>query len=164
MEVLGAVAATGQLIGTIVAVLDSINRLREFLRHAPARCQEWQTQLDVLTEAISFIRENSLLEAGQVGHIITGMPAKITTLTELCALYAPQPKLRLYGRLIKALSAKGVECRIPQNFQSLKQNKSTLILIISTIRGSIPIENYHFQQEMEDKSKDVSVPSRSGGM
>ncbi|KAI6088859.1 hypothetical protein F4821DRAFT_233150 [Hypoxylon rubiginosum] len=137
MEVLGAVAATGQLIGTGFAILDAIDQLRDFLKHAPDRCQGWRCQLDALSGTICDIRQNSQLQTYQVKRIIEDIAPKISTLTKLCAHYAPepQPKSRLYKRLSKALSAKGIERRILQSFQSLEQDKTTLILSISTIHG-----------------------------
>lgn len=165
MEVLGAVAATGQLIGTVLTILDSINRLRESLKYAPARYQGWHTELDVLGETIACIRQNTLLQTRQVGRIVEGMAPKISKLTELCALYAPQPKLRFYARLSRALSAKGAEGRIFQYFDSLEHDKTTLILTISTIHGSVSIEHSHrIREEMAPtQTSNGNGPSRSGG-
>ncbi|KAI1758522.1 hypothetical protein GGR53DRAFT_516856 [Hypoxylon sp. FL1150] len=163
MEALGAVAAAGQLIGTVITILDSLNRLREFLKYAPARYQEWHLQLDILTEVISIIRQNSVLES--VGRIIEGMAPKISTLTKLCALYAPpQPNLRLYARLTRALSARGAEARILQSLQSLEQDKSLLILTITTIHGSISFPDHCRQVVMPETLQKPSGPSRSRGV
>ncbi|KAI1780705.1 hypothetical protein F4818DRAFT_396550 [Hypoxylon cercidicola] len=163
MEVLGAVAATGQLIGTGFTILDAISQLRDFLKHAPGRCQGWCYQLDILSDTISCIRQHSQLQTYQVVRIIEGMAPKINNLAELCSHYAPQPKNRLYMRLSKALAAKGIETRILQSFQSLECDKTSLILTISTIHRSTSIENKHLREEMAPKQTQyVNGPPGSG--
>ncbi|KAI0181760.1 hypothetical protein GGR52DRAFT_526192 [Hypoxylon sp. FL1284] len=162
MEVLGAVAATGQLVGTVVGILDSINQLREFLKYAPARYHGWHTELDVLGETIACIKQNSLLQTCQVGRIVEEMAPKITTLSTLCALYAPQPKLRLYARLSRALSAKGAETRIFQSFESLEHDKTSLILTITTIQKSKADDSIHHTNRT-DTSDTEDEPSHNQG-
>lgn len=155
MEILGAVAATGQLIGTVLAILDSIDRLREFLKHAPGRFRGYSIQLTALGEVLSSIRQNSLLHTCPVRRIIEEMAPKISTLMELCSLYAPQSKLRLYARLNRALSAKKVEPRILQSFQSLETDKTTLILTITMIKKDIPIEHNHCTRQEESQPEQM---------
>ncbi|OTA89592.1 hypothetical protein M434DRAFT_398484 [Hypoxylon sp. CO27-5] len=133
MEVLGTVAAAGQLIGTAVRILDSIAQLRDFLRHAPARYQGWHSELTVLNDTISYIRHNPALQTSQISHIVEAMAPKIETLTDLCLRHTPGPKQKLVSRLNRALSARTVESRILQSFQSLEHEKTTLILTISTL-------------------------------
>lgn len=164
MEILGAISATSQLIETGFSILDLISQLRDFLKYAPARYQGWHTELAVLGETISSIRQNALLQTRQVRHIIEGMAPKIKALTELCAHYAPEPKLRLYARLTRALSAKGVETRIHQNFRSLEHDKTTLILTITTMNKSVSIEYAHQRRREEMAEKVEGGPSRCGGM
>ncbi|KAI1400050.1 hypothetical protein F4819DRAFT_386974 [Hypoxylon fuscum] len=156
MEVLGAVAATGQLIGTAVNILDLIAQLRDFLRYAPDRYQGWHTELYVLGETIAYIRDNSKLQTCQVSRIITGMAPKIQSLTDLCKRYSPDPDHKFLSRLNRAFSARGVEARIMQNFDSLEHDKTTLILSISTIKYS-----HQTNQDLDEKMQGAWDTSRS---
>lgn len=133
MEVLGAVAATGQLIGAAINILDSIARLRDFLQHAPARYQGWYTQLYNLGMAISNIRDSPRLQTRHVIYIIEGMAPKIESLADLCQRYYPHRRLKFLSKLNRVLFARGVEERIRQDFQSLEHDKTTLILTINTL-------------------------------
>ncbi|KAI2467930.1 hypothetical protein F4781DRAFT_400278 [Annulohypoxylon bovei var. microspora] len=158
MEVLGAVAATGQLIGTAVAILESISQLRDFLRHAPARYQGWRDELAVLGDTITSIRDDRALHTCQVSRIIKSMAPKITRLTELCAPYTSQPKqFRLISKLNRARKARAVESCILQNFQSLEHDKTTLILTISTLSRATSTEHREKGQNMQPSNGDQST-------
>ncbi|KAI1138517.1 hypothetical protein F5Y05DRAFT_42485 [Hypoxylon sp. FL0543] len=140
MEVLGTVAAAGQLIGTAIKILDSIAQLREFLHHAPARYQGWHSELAVLDDTVSCIRHNSALQTGQISRIIEAMAPKIETLTGLCLRHTPEARGKLVSRLNRAFTARAVESRILQSFQSLEHGKTALILTISALKVTFPIE------------------------
>jgi uncharacterized protein YceK len=150
MEVIGAVAATGQLIGTAYSILGSIARLRDELKHAPTRYQGWHTELATLSDTISDIRDNSKLQTRQVSRIVEEMAPKIDKLADLCVRYTPEPDCRLQfmARLRRALSTMGKEPRILQNFQSLEHDKTNLILMISTLSGCSSIEHSQTRQDM----------------
>ncbi|KAI1215160.1 uncharacterized protein F4807DRAFT_23772 [Annulohypoxylon truncatum] len=156
MEVLGAVAAAGQLAGTTITILDSISQIRDFLQHAPARYQGWRDELSALSDTISCIRDNKALHTCQVCRIIEGMAPKITRLKELCAHYTPGPKLKLISRLNQARKARVVECRILQNFQSLEHDKTTLILTINALSHKVSAGNH------EDDNPNMSNPNGNG--
>ncbi|KAI2618369.1 hypothetical protein GGR54DRAFT_640495 [Hypoxylon sp. NC1633] len=171
MEVLGAVAASGQLIGTVIKILDSIAQLRDFLKHAPARCRGWRTQLSVLGDTISSIRDNSALQTHQIGRIIEDMAPKIESLMELCVRYTPEPRLKLFKKLTRALSARAIEAQILYRFQALEHDKTSLILTISAMNGSGSHRQSHRAREVEDKddkedkedeaqNQDASGPTR----
>ncbi|KAI1099111.1 hypothetical protein F4804DRAFT_322778 [Jackrogersella minutella] len=136
MEVLGTVAACGQLIGTAIKILDSIAQLRDYLRHAPARHRGWHTELAALHNILSYIRHHSNLQTCQVKGIIESIDFKIATLTNLCGRYMPVPNQQLFIKLNRALSARTVESKILQGFESLEHDKTTLLLVISTLRES----------------------------
>ncbi|KAI0835752.1 hypothetical protein F5Y06DRAFT_275289 [Hypoxylon sp. FL0890] len=157
MEVLGTVAAAGQLIGTAVRILDSIAQLRDFLQHAPARYQGWHSELAVLDDTISCIRHNSALQTSQISRIIEGMAPKIETLTGLCLRHSPESKGKLVSRVNRALTARTVESRILQNFQSLEHDKTTLILTISTLNVPLSIQQstQARQNLLEDKKREM---------
>ncbi|KAI1455375.1 hypothetical protein F4805DRAFT_476733 [Annulohypoxylon moriforme] len=133
MEVLGAVAAVGQLVGTVITIIESISQICDFLRHAPARYQGWRCELAVLRDTITAIRDTKALHTCSVSRIITSMAPKISRLMELCANYSSEPKQRLITKLNRALKAKNLEVRILQVFESLERDKTTLILTISTL-------------------------------
>lgn len=159
MEALGAAAAVGQFVGMAAKMIDLIARLEDFLKNAPARYQGWHTQLATLDHTISYIRDNTELQTNQVKRIIEEIAPKILSLIKLCERYAPTPKAEWRSRLKKALSAWGVEPRILQNFQSLEQDKTTLLLAINTSsRATTPDEksqptslNMDYQRQQEEK-------------
>ncbi|KAI5924570.1 hypothetical protein F4810DRAFT_709527 [Camillea tinctor] len=134
MEVLGAIAATGQLVETAIRILKSISELRDYLKNAPAKYQTWHTELASLAGTISDIRDHSTLHTSRVGTIIESMAPKIDSLVDLCTRCTPEPKLRFVRRLNKALSARKVEACILQQFESLEHDKTTLILTISMLK------------------------------
>ncbi|KAI1447107.1 hypothetical protein F5Y02DRAFT_51868 [Annulohypoxylon stygium] len=160
MEVLGAVAAAGQLAGTAITILDSISQLRDFLRHAPARYQGWNDELSVLGDTIKSIRDNKALHTCQISRILGNMAPKIEGLRELCAHYAFKPKLRLISKLLKARKARTVESRILQKFQSLEHDKTTLILTINTLNYKTSIETD--ESESEKESPNMAMPNGNG--
>ncbi|KAI2641350.1 hypothetical protein GGS26DRAFT_152 [Hypomontagnella submonticulosa] len=144
MEVIGAVAATTQLIGTAIGLLDSIAQLREFLQHAPARYQGWRDDLAVLGDTISDIQLNPALHTRQIGRIIDAMGPKIETLTVLCSCYtsgSEGAESNFIRKLNRAFSARAVESRILKSFESLEHDKTTLILTISTLNKSAPVSS-----------------------
>ncbi|KAI1086574.1 hypothetical protein F5B19DRAFT_478785 [Rostrohypoxylon terebratum] len=153
MEVLGAVAATGQLIGTAIGILDSISQLRDFLRHAPERYKGWHTELTVLSETITCIVDNSALHTCQVKCIIDSMDPKIATLKSLCSRYMPQPKPSLITRLNNAFSARTTESRIVQSLESLEHDKTTLLLTISVLKESTSTESSRQTTPEPEKSE-----------
>ncbi|KAI0117302.1 hypothetical protein F4814DRAFT_415821 [Daldinia grandis] len=146
MEVLGAVAAAGQLVGTAVKILELIAELREFLKNAHGKCQGWLTQLTALDHAISDIRLNPTLHTNNILHIVEAMYPKVQDLGTLLPRYSPGnssgPKIRFTTRIRGALSARTVEARIIQLFQSLERDKTTLILTITTLNRSVTSSSY----------------------
>ncbi|OTA98069.1 hypothetical protein M426DRAFT_126694 [Hypoxylon sp. CI-4A] len=158
MEVIGTVAATGQLIGTLLGILETIAELRDFLKHAPARCKGWLTEINALSEAILCIRDKPMLQTSQVQRILEAMAPKIRALTKLCTQYAPEPKLKFIKRLARALLARTNESRIIQSFQSLERDKATLLLTISTLdRPALPKNASPASQ----KKPNMSQPSQT---
>ncbi|KAI0378155.1 hypothetical protein F5Y04DRAFT_164106 [Hypomontagnella monticulosa] len=162
MEVIGTVAATTQLIGTAIGILDSIAQLRDFLQHAPARYQGWRDDLAVLSDTISDIQLNPALHTRQIGRIIDTMEPKIKSLTGLCSCYTSGSKgseLKFITKLNRALSARATESRILRSFESLEHDKTTLILTISTLDRSAPVpsptqkgrDTFTTTQSVEDK-------------
>ncbi|KAI0896259.1 hypothetical protein F4806DRAFT_466719 [Annulohypoxylon nitens] len=169
MEVLGAVAAAGQLLGTAMKLINSIAQLKDNLQHAPARCREWTTELAVLDGTLTDICQNTRLQAShQIVRVMDVMTPKIDNLTNLCSCYIPNPKQNLIIRLNKAISARSLESKILQNFESLEHDKSTLLLTISTLKGlnSTSIEQFprtmdktEEQRQCEDTNSIDSSPS-----
>ncbi|KAI1428426.1 hypothetical protein F5Y12DRAFT_711063 [Xylaria sp. FL1777] len=140
MEVLGAVAATAQLVGMVVTILESISQLYDLVKHVPGRYNSWETELAMLKESLDFIRNNSALQTAYIGRIIERMSPKFETLVLLCREHSPGPGPRSFKRALTTLSACKVEPRILQSFESLEHDKTTLILAISLHIISNPIE------------------------
>ncbi|KAI1390660.1 uncharacterized protein F4822DRAFT_157543 [Hypoxylon trugodes] len=157
MEVLGAIAATGQLVGTVFSILDSIAQLRDFLKHAPARYQGWRDELESLSATISGIRDDSSLHTCQVGRIIEAMEPKIDVLIRFCARYSLQPKPKLIKKLQRAFSARKAEARILQNFESLERDKTALILTITTQKKANSVRH-----PRQSNRSTMSDPRREG--
>ncbi|KAI0884164.1 uncharacterized protein GGS22DRAFT_189294 [Annulohypoxylon maeteangense] len=134
MEVLGAVAAAGQLFGTAIGLMDSIVQLRDFLQHAPERYKGWHTELTVLGDTIICIIDNPALHTFQVARIVHSIDLKIKTLKDLCAQYIQKSKLSFISRLNNAFSARIVEPRILQILESLEHDKTTLLLTLSILK------------------------------
>ncbi|OTA67111.1 hypothetical protein K449DRAFT_462081 [Hypoxylon sp. EC38] len=151
MEVVGGLAACGQLVGTAIKILDDISQIRNFIRHAPARYHGWNSQLDALSETISYIRDNSRLHTCQVERIIDSMDEKINALADLSAQFPLTPNLRLLTKLNRVVAFKTAEAQILEFFKSLEYDKTTLILTISTLQRSTSTESFHQEgQYIED--------------
>ncbi|KAI1376331.1 hypothetical protein F4677DRAFT_419604 [Hypoxylon crocopeplum] len=166
LTLLGGVAASGQLIGTGFSIIDSIAQLREFLKHAPAQFQGWRTQLIVLDEIISQIGQDSALQTCPIRRIVESISPKIEALTKLCYQYSPDPKLKFIRRLNKAISARSIESRILQNFESLERDKTALILTINAMRGSTSTTESPRQAntDIKDTMEKEQVPGTMQGM
>ncbi|KAI1643906.1 uncharacterized protein F4817DRAFT_348263 [Daldinia loculata] len=164
MEVLGAVAAAGQLVGTAVKILELIAELREFLKNAHGKCQGWLTQLTALDNAITDIRLNPTLHTSNILHIIEAMYPKVRDLGTLLPRYSPVSspglKIRFTTRMRGALSARTVEARIIQLFQSLEHDKTTLILTITTLNRSIARGSYAKMEQGKPVKEDTHTTTQ----
>ncbi|GAW15322.1 hypothetical protein ANO14919_047310 [Xylariales sp. No.14919] len=140
MEVLGAVAATAQLVGMVMTILESISQLHDLVKHIPGRYHSWETELTMLKEALDCIQRNSSLQTVHIGRVIEVMSPKVETLVLLCREHAPRPGSKHIRRVLTTLSASKVEPRILQSFESLEHDKTTLILTINLHIVSNPIE------------------------
>lgn len=136
MEVVGTVAATAQLVGLAIGLLNSIAQLLEVIKHVPGRYQRWHVELDLLGEAISCIQHNSALQTKQVRRVLENMRSKVQYLLKLCRTYAPPSKAIWVIKVLKNLTAHATEPRIMEYFQSLEHDKTTLLLVIQS--PSIP--------------------------
>ncbi|KAI3317584.1 hypothetical protein HD806DRAFT_364287 [Xylariaceae sp. AK1471] len=141
MEVVGAVAATTQLFGMAVKILESIAHLHDFIEHVPARYHGWDTELTLLGETIACIQRNSALHTCHVVKVIEIMTPKIESLALLCRQHTPPPKASRLTKVLRGLSARAVEPRILQSFQSLEQDKTTLILAVNLPIVPSSVEN-----------------------
>ncbi|RSL53483.1 hypothetical protein CEP54_010366 [Fusarium duplospermum] len=133
MEVVGAVAATSQLLTGALRIVEAIIQLREYLKHAPSQLQRWQAELSVLECAINFIRDDPKLQTPNMARVLETITSKIEDLTHLCPRSVPNKKSARY--LIGIFSARATQSRILQNFADLDRDKVTLILTIQTICG-----------------------------
>ncbi|KAI0539204.1 hypothetical protein GGR58DRAFT_465591 [Xylaria digitata] len=140
MEVVGAVAATAQLVGMVVTILESISQLHDLVKHIPERYSGWQDELTILRQTLDCIRHNSSLQTAYICRVIEQMNPKVNSLVILCRDYYPNPKSKHLKRVLSALSACKIEPRILQSFQSLEHDKATLILAINLHIASNSIE------------------------
>ncbi|KAI1419926.1 hypothetical protein F5Y12DRAFT_775429 [Xylaria sp. FL1777] len=133
MEVVGTVAATVQLVGMAMSILDSIAQLHDLIKCVPGRFQRWHTELDLLGETIKSIQHNAALQTFQVGRVMENMCPKIESLLILCKKHTPPSKASPIIKIIKNLSAHSVEPRIIEHLQSLEHDKTTLLLAIQLL-------------------------------
>ncbi|KAI0813986.1 hypothetical protein GGR55DRAFT_633458 [Xylaria sp. FL0064] len=133
MEVVGTVAATAQLVGLAMSLLDSIAQLQDIIKHVPGRYQRWSVELDLLGETITRIQHNAGIQSCQVGRVLEAMYPKIESLMRLCKKYTPRSEASLIIKILKTLSAHAVEPRIVEHLQSLEHYKTTLLLAIQLI-------------------------------
>ncbi|KAI0529951.1 hypothetical protein GGR58DRAFT_276574 [Xylaria digitata] len=133
MEVVGTVAATVQLVGLAMSILDSIAQLHDIINLVPDRYQRWHTELDVLGTTINCIQQDSALHTLQVNQVLENMSPKIKSLLRLCRRYTPPANASRIIKAIKILSAHAVEPRITEYLQSLEHDKTTLLLAIQLI-------------------------------
>lgn len=133
MEVVGTVAATFQLVGLAMSLLDSIAQLHDVINLVPDRYQRWHTELHVLGAMINCIQQDSALHTSQVNQVLENMSPKIKSLLRLCRKYTPPANAGRIIKAIKILSAHAVEPRITEYLQSLEHDKTTLLLAIQLI-------------------------------
>ncbi|KAI0502725.1 hypothetical protein F5B22DRAFT_652833 [Xylaria bambusicola] len=136
MEVVGTVAATAQLVGIAIGLLNSIAQIHDLIKHVPDRYQRWHVELDLLGEAITWIQQNYALQTWQVRRVLESMRSKMQSLLKLCQTYAPPSKASWIIKIFKNLSAHAIEPRIIEHLQSLEHDKTTLLLAIQ-----LPIPN-----------------------
>ncbi|KAI1745220.1 hypothetical protein F4680DRAFT_401412 [Xylaria scruposa] len=139
MEVIGTVAATAQLLGMVMKILESISQLHDLVKHAPGRYRGWDAELTILGEMIYCIQVNPALQTFQVGRVIANISPKIESLVLLCREHCPRPEVKPLKRVLTALSACAIEPRILRRFESLEQDKSTLLLAINLHIASNPL-------------------------
>ncbi|KAI1753101.1 hypothetical protein F4782DRAFT_498340 [Xylaria castorea] len=155
MEVIGTVAATAQLLGMVMKVLESISQLHDLVKHVPGRYHSWNTELTTLGEMIYCIQRNPALQTFQVGRVIANISPKIEGLVLLCREHSPRSKAKPLKRVLTTLSACAVEPRILRRFESLEQDKTTLLLAINIHIVSNP-------PAIEDMSKQTYEKIREG--
>jgi hypothetical protein len=147
MEVVGAVAATAQLVSTAVRIIQAIVQLFEHLKHASSQFQSWQNELLALNTTILSIYETpKLLCNATVELLMRGIAVKTEELTRLCAqrwpATPPVPNGRSLKKLAIALMSKNSESRILQIFAALERDKTTLLLTIGTMNHQITGERF----------------------
>ncbi|KAI1300646.1 hypothetical protein F5Y03DRAFT_363990 [Xylaria venustula] len=130
MEVLGTVAATAQLVGMAMSILDSIAQLHDLIKHVPDRYRRWNIELGLLRETIDCIQHNPALQTMHVGRVMKAMCPKIESLLRLCKKYTPPSTANPIIKVLKNLSAHSVESLITEHLQSLEHDKTTLLLAI----------------------------------
>ncbi|KAK5625325.1 hypothetical protein RRF57_001041 [Xylaria bambusicola] len=130
MEVVGTVAATAQLMGIAIGLLNSISQIHDLIKHVPDRYQRWHVELDLLGDAITCIQQNYALQTWQVRRVLENMLSKMQSLLKLCQTYAPPSKASWIIKILKNLSAHAIEPRIIEHLQSLEHDKTTLLLAI----------------------------------
>lgn len=80
MKVIGTAAATAQLLGMVIKILESIGQLQDLIQHMPSRYRSWDTELIILRDAIVCVQRDSTLHTIQVKRIIEHMGPKIKSL------------------------------------------------------------------------------------
>jgi hypothetical protein len=132
MEILGGVAATAQLIGLVVNIIQSIAELDDFISHVPQQYHRWHAQLTVLSDTIAGIQNNAALQTSHICRLVESINQKIDDLLLLCRQYTPRSETNAFSKVFKVLSARTVEPRMLQKFQALEHDKTTLLLAITT--------------------------------
>jgi hypothetical protein len=142
MEVIGGVAASAQLLGTVVRILNAIIDIRDYIQNASGRFQKWHAELVALTATVSCIKQSPRLHTANIGQILEGISQKMDQLGSLFTQFSLAPNLGPVKKIFKSFSASAVECRILQSFTALERDKTTLILTINTIYGSILADHF----------------------
>ncbi|KAI1146405.1 hypothetical protein F4825DRAFT_440857 [Nemania diffusa] len=131
MEAVGAVAATAQLVGMAMKTLELIANLHSIIKDVSARYEDWNTKLTTLEDLIRIIQGNPSLQTQSVERAIASMSLKVENLIVLCTMHVPRTGSRGLSKLLKCLTARAAEPRIHQSFQSLEQDKTSLLLVIN---------------------------------
>lgn len=140
MEIVGTLAAATQLFGMFVNTLESLAQLHDLVKHLPGKYRRWDSELTMLRDTVNSILHNPALQSAGVSRVIGHMRPKIETLVLLCSKHASWPESKSLKRVLTTLSARTVEPRIVQGFESLEQDKTTLILAIHVCVVSNPME------------------------
>ncbi|KAI8955277.1 hypothetical protein F4801DRAFT_574863 [Xylaria longipes] len=162
MEFIGTVAATAQLLGMVMKILESISQLHDLIKHVPGRYHSWDIELTILGEMIYYIQRNSALQTFHVGRVIANIRPKIESLVLLCREHAPRPKSKPLKRVLTTLSACAAEPRILQRFESLEHDKITLLLAINLRIASNPLAIEDMSKRVYEEVRERSTEGPSG--
>ncbi|KAJ3456904.1 hypothetical protein MRS44_016927 [Fusarium solani] len=160
MEVVGAVAATFQLLGIIKKTVQVIAELQEHLQDSSSRVKGWQDELSTLSDTMACIRHSPRLHTGNIETVVISIAQRIGYLRQTFAQVSSAPDRSPVKKLFKAFSARAAESRILDSFAALERDKATLILTINTISGTILSE--YFAQAKEDMPASWATDCRSG--
>ncbi|KAI0107016.1 hypothetical protein GGR51DRAFT_163539 [Nemania sp. FL0031] len=162
MEVVGTVAATAQLVGMIMKIVESIATLHDLVKHVPGRYHRWEAELATLKETVCSIQNDSALQSVNVIRVILkDMNPKIEKLVLLCRKHSPRPKSKPVERVLTALSACAVEPHIIQTFESLEHDK-THIRIASNPTNIIRPET-HVMRNNKTEENFTASPGKVNG-
>ncbi|KAH7254394.1 hypothetical protein NW759_009558 [Fusarium solani] len=159
MEVVGAVAATFQLLGIIKKTVQVIAELQEHLQDSSSRVKGWQDELSTLSDTMACIRHSPRLHTGNIETVVISIAQRIGYLRQTFAQVSSAPDRSPVKKLFKAFSARAAESRILDSFAALERDKATLILTINTISGTILSE--YFAQAKEDMPASWATDCRS---
>jgi hypothetical protein len=133
VEILGAAAATAQLLETTFKVVVGIAELRDRMKEAPSRIRGLKDELVTLNNTIIRIRDNPRLQEPHVEVIIMTIGLKVNTLNGLLSKSSTEPNIPSLKKIVKALKVRQTEARIIQNFADLERDKTSLILTVNEL-------------------------------
>jgi hypothetical protein len=153
IDVLGAAAAATQLFETTFNLVAGISELRDRMKDAPTRIQNFRDELDSLTNTIVRIGNNPKLQTPHLKVIITAIGLKVDTLNSLLSKLSTGPNLPPVKKLVRVLKLKQTEARILQNFADLERDKTSLILTVNELLPKIIDDTFDSNRAMADSSE-----------
>jgi hypothetical protein len=153
IDVFGVAAAATQLFGTTFNLVAGISELRDRMKDAPTRIQNFRDELDSLSNTIVRIGNNPRLQTPHIEVIITAIGLKVDTLNSLLSKLSMGPNLPPVKKLVRVLKLKQTEARILQNFADLERDKTSLILTVNELLPKIIDDTFDSNRAMADSSE-----------
>ncbi|KAI0907521.1 hypothetical protein F4823DRAFT_551427 [Ustulina deusta] len=139
LDVLGALASTGQLVGYVITVSSKLNEVRRKIRNTPKRLEEYDRQFKELVAIAKYIEKNPPIQTKELDLCLKAILAKTTTIREILSNFEQLSKGRqrwtiISGNLLQQLN----EC-----FGDVRNTMENLALLIAS-------QNAHDQKEIKE--------------
>ena len=131
LEILGAVAAAGQLLSAIGNLIQHSHELRKQIEQGPELFRHQTEDLDTLIDILDHIRNKTSLHKPAIEKYITILQSRVESLRKSIGCYKNRLAKRQTFRILKAFSIVESGKSIPRHFEALNRDKTTLILFVS---------------------------------
>jgi hypothetical protein len=158
VEIIGAMAAAGQLLSSVAHLIQLSVELRSTLRKGPRIFREKNAYLDSLIWVLDRIRHQRALQDLDVSRFIASLTHKVEGIKVTLLKYFEGDTDRLLGRFLGSIRAVKDRDKVCRFFDAIDREKTNLLLYISAV------SNESIRQLASGGGAAVIMPNQARGM